>query len=302
MVVNVSEVEALLSEVEKEIDRLNALYNQYFMGIEKIEPTIQKKNLERKIQQLRRQKIRNTALSFRLQMQIQRFNTQSNYWTRICRQIEAGTYVRHVMLAKHRRRVREEIAKGRMAADGSGLNPEDLAGIHNLDLDIDIDIDLSDLGIDLDDPFSADLDLLFANSTPAAGPIDSLDDPFAEKSAVISVSKPAPTLPAAPEPQRSDLPTPKPAATPKPPVNAPAEPSKPVRTAAVKSTKRELSREETESIFRRYLAARKKCNQPTDDVSFSQVASSLAKKASTGNVDFKVVIKNGKAAIVTKKT
>ncbi len=295
MVVNVTEVETLLSEVEKEIDRLNALYNQYFMGIEKLEPTIQRKNLERKIQQLRRQKIRNTALSFRLQMQIQRYNTQSNYWVRICRQIENGTYIRHVMLAKHRSKARQESRNHPLSTDGSELLQENSEGVHNLD--IDIDIDLSDLGIGLDDPFSSDLDRPSLKPSRSAGAMDSLDDPFAEKSAAIAVPELQPVASTPPsERQMPDIQKPKAPPTPRPPVKAQAP-----RPTAGDAPNRGLSREETEAIFRRYVAARKKCNQPTEEVSFHQVAKSLAQKAAGGNVAFKVVIKNGKAAIVTKK-
>ena len=47
-------------------------------------------------------RIRNTALRFRFNVITQKFNTYSMYWTRICRQIEEGTYKRHVVRAAKR--------------------------------------------------------------------------------------------------------------------------------------------------------------------------------------------------------
>jgi hypothetical protein len=49
---------------------------------------------------LRRTQIRNTARRFRLQTLVQRYNTFQQHWTRICREIENGTYVRHLLKAQ----------------------------------------------------------------------------------------------------------------------------------------------------------------------------------------------------------
>lgn len=88
------EIEQLVGELETRLDRLRALYEQYFMGIERLEPLIPKKDVERRVQALRRVQIRNTALRFRFQMIVQRYNTFQSYWIRTCREIENGTYRR----------------------------------------------------------------------------------------------------------------------------------------------------------------------------------------------------------------
>src|SRR4051812_47774947 len=67
------------------------------MGIERIEPGIARKDVDRRIYVLRREKIRNTAKRFKLQTIIQRYNTFQQYWQRICREIENGTYKRHLL-------------------------------------------------------------------------------------------------------------------------------------------------------------------------------------------------------------
>jgi hypothetical protein len=88
-----------LDDLEGRIERLRALYEQYFMGIERLEPQIQRKDVERRIQLLRKEQIRNTGLRFKFQMLIQRYNTLQQYWGRVTREIENGTYRRDVMRA-----------------------------------------------------------------------------------------------------------------------------------------------------------------------------------------------------------
>ena len=102
-----AELEVALEELETRLERLRALYEQYFMGIERIEPAIPRKDIDRRIYVLRREKIRNTAKRFKLQTIISRYNTFQQYWQRICREIEQGTYKRHVIKA-------ERIAPGKM--------------------------------------------------------------------------------------------------------------------------------------------------------------------------------------------
>ncbi|XXY18636.1 MXAN_5187 C-terminal domain-containing protein [Sorangium sp. So ce216] len=97
-----SEVERELEELETRIERLRALYEQYFMGIERLEPMIPRKDVERRIWVMRREQIRNTGLRFKFQMLFQRYNTFQQYWGRISREIENGTYRRDVLRAAKR--------------------------------------------------------------------------------------------------------------------------------------------------------------------------------------------------------
>lgn len=96
---NNDEFDRLLSDLEVRLERLRALYEQYFIGIEKLEPTVPRKDVDRRFWDLRKVRVRNTALRFRLQTLVQRYNTLQQYWLRICRQIEAGTYSRHLRRA-----------------------------------------------------------------------------------------------------------------------------------------------------------------------------------------------------------
>jgi len=42
------EVEVVLKELEERLDRLRATYEQYFLGFEKLEPTIPRKEVDRR--------------------------------------------------------------------------------------------------------------------------------------------------------------------------------------------------------------------------------------------------------------
>jgi hypothetical protein len=94
--------ETLVNELEERVDRLRAAYDQYFMGIEKLPPHVLLKEVERRLAELRKVQIRNTALRFKYQTTLQRYNTYQSYWQRICRQIEEGTYKRDLRRAQER--------------------------------------------------------------------------------------------------------------------------------------------------------------------------------------------------------
>jgi hypothetical protein len=98
-----SEYEQLLHDAGVKLARLKALYEQYFQGIEKVEPTVPRKDLDRQMEFLRKNQPRNTALRFRFQMLLAKYGSYQTYWQRIARQIEEGTYRRDVMRAQQRR-------------------------------------------------------------------------------------------------------------------------------------------------------------------------------------------------------
>src|SRR4051812_45467251 len=97
-----TDIDVAIDELESRLERLRALYEQYFIGIEKIEPSVPRQDVDRRIHALRKAQIRNTAKRFKLQNIIQRYNAFQQYWVRICREIENGTYHRHVARAQSR--------------------------------------------------------------------------------------------------------------------------------------------------------------------------------------------------------
>lgn len=135
------EQEIAIGEVEERVDRLRILYDQYFLGFEKLEPTVPRKDVERRIAILRKEQIRNTALRFRFNVVTQKYNTYGMYWIRIARQIEEGTFKRHLRKAEARFGGRRE-------------------------RDMSIDVDLTDFEIDMD--AEMDMDSVLAEANAAA--------------------------------------------------------------------------------------------------------------------------------------
>ena len=124
---NADELDVALEELETRLERLRALYEQYFMGLEKIEPSVARKDVDRRIYLLRREKIRNTAKRFKLQTIIQRYNTFQQYWQRICREIENGTYKRHLLKAQRKGELLTIAARKRLGRLSSAPPPAEEA-------------------------------------------------------------------------------------------------------------------------------------------------------------------------------
>jgi carbamoylphosphate synthase large subunit len=80
---NPEELDLALEDLEVRLERLRALYEQYFLGFEKIEPQVARKEVDRRIYVMRREKIRNTGKRFKFQTLVQRYNTFQQYWQRI---------------------------------------------------------------------------------------------------------------------------------------------------------------------------------------------------------------------------
>ena len=96
------EIDTALSELSNRMERVRALYEQYFMGIERLEPMIARKDLDRRLEVLRKTPFQNTAKRFKFQTLIQRYTALQQYWYRTCRDIENGTYRKHVKKAQRR--------------------------------------------------------------------------------------------------------------------------------------------------------------------------------------------------------
>lgn len=169
------ELDHEIDELEQRVERLRSLYEQYFLGIEKLEPLTARKDVDRRIWVLRREQIRNTRKRFRLQTIIQRYNTYQQYWMRINREIEAGTYRRHLIKAQkiletfnpltHQARKRHRLLQA--AAEGEAGDTRRAARTSELP-----DVGMADvgegLGIERDEAL-ARLDELFGPSVPPSG-------------------------------------------------------------------------------------------------------------------------------------
>ena len=103
------EFDNALTDLETRVDRLRALYENWFRGYEKTEPSVPRKDVERRVYGLRKELPRNTALRFRYHQLYQRFTTLANYWQRTAKQVEEGTY--RLQLQRMRRKKDEVNAR-----------------------------------------------------------------------------------------------------------------------------------------------------------------------------------------------
>lgn len=304
-----AEIETLVNELETRVDRLRALYEQYFMGIERMPPSVPHKDVERRIQVLRKEQIRNTGVRFRFQMIIQRYNTYQTHWQRICRQIEEGTYKRDLLRA-HRRAKPIEVELASQPPppppepEPPELIPEEaptkkvaLADIDNLALD-----DFADL----DRVLNAPIEHLPVPPKPVA--------PAPARPQWRKIEKPAaaPQPPPQPPPQVA-APQAKPAAPPlpkKPPpplpaaANAPkpAPPAPPAAPPAPRSPA-DLSDDRMRQLYSQYVQTRRAQNESTAAITYDAMAKSLRESSAKLRekhgkaVDFEVTVKDGKTIL-----
>lgn len=128
-----AEIEELLDVLDKLVDRVKVMYEQYFMGIQKQAPAHLHNDAERRLRDLAQLNIRNTALRYRFATLQQKFGAYNTYWKRTLREIEGGRYMRNLskvrrqaqmtgeeipeeILAKMPKRMREAVARDREVA------------------------------------------------------------------------------------------------------------------------------------------------------------------------------------------
>ncbi len=309
----VAEFERTLEECESRLDRLRALYEQYFQGLERLEPLIPKKELQRRVQLLRGNIPRSTRLRFRFQQLVSRYTTYQSYWMRVSRQIEEGTYRRDIMKA---RRKREE---ARQARRDRGSTKERDAAMDGISIEVDLDamdVDAEVAAASAEAAAAADK-LLPADDVLAAidnlGPRSEAPGPGAKRPSLTpfaarpltplagsrpsdppSKTFPKPSArPAPPAGQRAQQPTPR--MQPKPGgQNAAYRPPSPPGAATKRRRPAVVARppsappasrvvggpddEGLRRVYKSYVEARKRNNERVDNVRYESVKKSIQKQ------------------------
>ncbi len=103
-------------KTEEDLEALRARYELYFLGIEKREPSRERREMKRRVERLKESFTKNTGLRFRLQTLHARFLSYERLWMRSTREKEAGTYRRDVF--KARLRAKDTPAEGTPAPVG----------------------------------------------------------------------------------------------------------------------------------------------------------------------------------------
>ncbi len=95
-------VDAELRALESDLTLLRQHYEAYFLGIDRVAPTVEHTALRLRFDKARKTHVKNTVARHREEMLWQRFLAHERLWGRICREIEEGTYRRDLFKVKLR--------------------------------------------------------------------------------------------------------------------------------------------------------------------------------------------------------
>lgn len=286
------EVNKELEELESRLERLRIKYEQYFTGIEKALPWVQRKDVDRRFQLMHREQLRSSAQRFRFNSLVQRFTSYQTYWGRIIRRIEEGTLKRDVLRAQRMGTSTRKPAA--QAPEPEAAAPEPEAATRHA-------------GRGVTDELPAGM---FGDDAPSDGFVDFGFEPPPPSAEPARPARPAIPMPAAQPAEAPRRPmisafagmrgasAPRPAViplggagSPEPRPSAPPPPAPPKDDPAVRA------------LYDRYVAARRSTGD-TSEVRFEQVARQvretlprLEQKYEGADVKFDVSIKDGKAIL-----
>ncbi|HCF62346.1 MAG TPA: hypothetical protein DFS52_30685 [Myxococcales bacterium] len=316
------------TELDGEIAAMRARFDQYFLGVDKQNPIKDCEALKKRILKLKGQFIRNTGLKFRVQSLHAKFQSYERLWMKTLKEIEEGTYRRD--LFRLRRKNQKPTDKPKPVAEAPEEKKEKekpRPDFYSLDEDLEADLpdDLFEDFVPAKKPPKPAAAPPQVAKSPAAAPPSPPPVPKAPpapRAAALSPSPPA--FAPAPMPRTPTGPPPAPRAMPPPPPSQ-AVASKPlartttgsVPISVTPSTRTPpappkgagtgdagLSSEKINQLYNAYVTAKKRCKESTAGITPEAVAQSLRKQVPTimresgaKAVDFKVVIKDGKAIL-----
>jgi hypothetical protein len=272
------------TQLEADLAELKAAYEQFFLGLERRPPTAKHDGIKKRMVALKGQFLRQTSAKFRVQSIAAKLLTYERLWERTIMEIEAGTYRRDVFKARLHQKQKHDPAR-------ATEHPDE-------------DLDLSDLDDD-DDLDSALEQATQAVSKPPAPMALPTIAPLAPPAAPASVLQGLPSLTPAIKPVTGSRPVVTPAqplpVAAKPPAAKPPAPLPPPPAAAGQGG---LSDQKIKAIYEAYVMAKKRCGEDTRALTLDSVASTLKKQVpelmkqhNARSVEFKVVIKDGKAVL-----
>jgi hypothetical protein len=323
-------------QLDETLAALRARFDQYFLGIERKNPIKDLEEFRKKVLKLKTEFIRNTGLKFRVQALYQKFLSYERLWLKSLNEMENGTYSRDLFKLRRKNARRGDKAEKQKPPPEKGKDakadekPPERKDIW--DLQGDLEADLPDELFEAPKPKAPPLPkpLPRQKTDPAlpsemGGPAVAAPPPLPRQPS----KPPAPPPNAVAQPplprQPSKPPAPPPSAVgpmPRQPTNPPAMPkplprqatlpppppmgsvgAPPPRPAPVSATDG-LSADKVQRIYDAYITAKKRCKESTDGITMDAVAQTLRKQVPTlmkehgaKSVDFKVVIKDGKAVL-----
>nr|WP_245814962.1 MXAN_5187 C-terminal domain-containing protein [Cystobacter ferrugineus] len=266
--------------IEEEIAALKVAYEHYFMGNERVPPTRQYEDLKKRVMRLKSSFVRNTSAKFRVQSIHGKFTTYERLWQRTMQEIENGTYKR-------------DVAKARRRSEKSG---SDRPRSQNV---VELPDDESDSPPVRGVPAVAPLVPSVAPLVPAVAPVAPAVKPLVPSVAPV-IPAIAPLVPAV----APVAPAVKPLVPSVAPVAARPAARAPAARPASASGSSDLSDARLKSVYDAYVAAKRNNKEDTSKMSYDSVAASLRKQVpelmkqhKANSVEFKVVIKDGKAVL-----
>lgn len=113
-----------LSELDARLSRVRVLYDQYFMGIERMEPTYLRSEIDKIFRRSQILKRGSTVFKFRFRSLQQRYTAYRSYWDRIVRMIEDGQIRRGVNIMG-RRLPSDQAEEQDQATEGTASGPKE---------------------------------------------------------------------------------------------------------------------------------------------------------------------------------
>jgi hypothetical protein len=313
------DLEEVLDDLEHRIERLKVLYEQYFMGIEKIEPQTARKEVTRKLLEITQMNIRNTALRYRFNAMNQKFGVYTTYWNRTLREIEKGTYFRNVARAGREaarkgldmpeellkalpERLREKLIKDRAALAQRAAKQKGAPAPASAGSSQDFNLE-EDPQEELEAPTKPIVPVVrpapVAEAKPTAKPTAKDDESFDEQFDQLFDNLAVKTPPPAPAPKPTVAaapPPPSPAPRPAPPPPRQGPPPIPMTDAQRRATTKPaqppppptapraklppgMDERATQELYRNFVQAKKVLGENTEALRYEQIVSTINKQA-----------------------
>jgi len=299
------QIDLAITELETRLDRLRVLYEHYFMGIERIEPSVPRKDVERRVADLRKARFHSTVQRFKFQTIVQRYNTMQQHWSRICREIELGTFRRHRLKAEQAFGSRPPAVRGPAA-----VTVPDAEVVFRAAADSITEADFPAVELGTGTALVAQLDTRAeadrTETAPAGGVLRRLQPGAAPTLARGLLGSLPPDLAAGGRSPSPNAALPAVPVRPRPAAATPVKEEKPAPVAAKAPAQAAgLSEDRVRALHQAYIDARKQTN--ASSVSFEKLERSLRETESKlrsahqgRTVDFEVVIRDGKAILKPK--
>ncbi|MBI5544330.1 MAG: hypothetical protein HY901_10600 [Deltaproteobacteria bacterium] len=321
-------------QLDEELAALRARFDQYFLGLDRKNPEKDLQDYRRRLLQLKGAFLRNTSLKFRVQSLWQKFSSYERLWLKSLREIEEGTYFRDLAKLRRRSQRQGERPEAKTKEEAGKQDAPERKDFFELDDDLEVDFIDEPLEVPPAPVASAASPWAALTSQKAGpGPLSPSGKPAPRQPTpppppLHAVAPPQPSV-AKPLPRQASSPAASPAggaqpirrqpsipplppsgavggqqplSRPKPPLQPAAQTSRPA--AALASSGEGLSSDKVQRIYDAFITAKKRCRESTDGLTLEAVEHSLRKQVpqlmrehNAKSVDFKVVIKDGKAVL-----